>query len=209
MGCNSSKKSRLGRQFQVQNFTSRTQSETFSVLASETAFALNEVESLYELYKKLSCSVVKDGLIHKEELQLAVLRNSNKQSFFLDRIFDLFDVDGNGHIEFGEFVRSLAVFHPRTPQTDKIKCAFKLYDLRRTDFIERIELKEMVVALLHESDLVLSDDIVETIVDRTFMEADANGDGKIDEEEWKEFVTKNPSVLKNMTVPQLMCIDPS
>ncbi|XP_021893069.1 calcineurin B-like protein 7 isoform X2 [Carica papaya] len=106
MGCNSSKKSRLGRQFQVQNFT----------------LALNEVESLYELYKNLSCSVVKDGLIHKEELQLAVLRNSNKQSFFLDRIFDLFDVDGNGHIEFGEFVRSMAVFHPRTPQTDKIKC---------------------------------------------------------------------------------------
>ncbi|KAL4575645.1 hypothetical protein LXL04_022496 [Taraxacum kok-saghyz] len=81
-------------------------------------------------------------------------------------IFDLFDVNRSGHIDFTEFVRSLGVFHPKAPQADKILYAFKLYDLRQTGFIEREELKEMVSALLKESDLSLSDDIIESMVDK-------------------------------------------
>ncbi|CAN0922554.1 Calcineurin B-like protein 4 [Linum grandiflorum] len=154
-----------------------------TVLAAETPFTVSEVEALYQLFKKLSSSIIDDGLIHK--------------------VFDLFDVKRNGVIEFGEFVRSLGVFHPDAPVEDKISFAFRLYDLRQTGFIEREELKEMVVALLHESDLMLSDDVVELIVDKTFEDADMKGDGRIDTEEWKQFVKKNPSLIKNMTLPYL------
>ncbi|KAH8487634.1 hypothetical protein H0E87_026282 [Populus deltoides] len=160
-----------------------------TVLAAETPFTVSEVEALYELFKKLSSSVIDDGLIHKEELQFALFRNKNKRNLFADRIFDLFDVKRNGVIEFGEFVRSLGVFHPNAPVEDKIHCTANL--------------KEMVMALLHESDLLLSDDCVETIVDKSFSDADLKGDGKIDPDEWKEFVSKNPSLIKNMTLPYL------
>ncbi|KAK8502666.1 hypothetical protein V6N12_073154 [Hibiscus sabdariffa] len=173
------------------------------ILASETPFTVHEVKALYDLYKRLSSSIIKDGLIHKEEFQLAVFRNSSNQNLFADRVFDSFDAKRNGVIEFGEFVRSLSVFHPRAPESDKTAFLFRLYDLRQTGYIDREELKEMLLALLGESDLSLSNDMVEMILEETMVKADSKGDGKIDEEEWREFVKNNPSVLKNMTLPYL------
>ncbi|KAH0856323.1 hypothetical protein HID58_084584, partial [Brassica napus] len=61
----------------------------------------------------------------------------------------------------------------------------------------------MVIALLHESELVLSEDLIEVMVDKAFMGADRKKDGKIEIDEWKDFVSMNPSLIKNMTLPYL------
>ncbi|XP_020547746.1 calcineurin B-like protein 1 isoform X2 [Sesamum indicum] len=153
------------------------------LLASQTAFSVSEVEALFELFKSISSSVIDDGLINK--------------------IFDLFDVKQKGVIDFGDFVRSLTVFHPNAPQEDKINFSFKLYDLDGTGYIERHEVKQMLIALLCESEMKLADETIEIILDKTFVEADINQDGKIDKSEWHNFVTRNPSLLKIMTLPYL------
>ncbi|XP_019161835.1 PREDICTED: calcineurin B-like protein 9 isoform X2 [Ipomoea nil] len=174
-----------GKHFLTQNKNQRIQCplKDISRLANESRFSLNEVEALYELYKKLSCSIIDDGLIHK--------------------VFDLFDEKRNGIVDFEEFIHALNVFHPNAPIEEKIDFAFRLYDLRQTGFIEREEVKQMVIAILMESDMKLSDDLLEEIIDKTFADVDADRDGKINKEDWKGFVIRHPSILKNMTLPYL------
>ncbi|CAA0838404.1 Calcineurin B-like protein 10 [Striga hermonthica] len=125
-----------------------------------------------------------------EELHLALFGTACGENLFLDRIFDLFDMKRNGVIGLEEFVQSLDVFHPRASMDDKIDC----------------EANGDCYTNGMESDVALPDDTIEQMIDKTFEEADADKDGRINKEDWRSFVVRHPSLLKNMTLPYLMYV---
>lgn len=51
--------------------------------------------------------------------------------------------------------------------------------------------------------MIFNNDGVLNVCGQTFSEADVDEDGKIDKSEWHNFVIKNPSLLKIMTLPYL------
>lgn len=173
-------------------------------LAGESeVWSHNEVEALFELFGTVSNSLVRDGLIHREEFRQALF-GSPEPNLFADRLFELFDAKRNDVVDFSELVKGLEVFHPNAPKPDKTRFAFRLYDLKGTGFIEKDEVGDMLRALLRQNpDLVLTDDAVDEIIERTFKEVDLRGDGKIHEDEWIELVARKPACIGNMTLPVL------
>ena len=86
------------------------------------------------------------------------------------------DADGNGIVDFPEILSLIARKMKDADTEDEVKFAFKVYDRDNTGEIEIEDLRKVMTNLGDK----LTDDEINTII----READCNGDGVIDSEEF-------------------------
>ena len=79
--------------------------------------------------------------------------------------------------------------------------SFKIYDIDGDGYIDKDELYGILKATLAETAIIhLSDEQMRELVEFTFREVDANSDGKISFDEYKEMVRRHPAILDTITI---------
>jgi serine/threonine-protein phosphatase 2B regulatory subunit len=112
----------------------------------------------------------------------------------------IFDEDGGGDVDFQEFVLGLSAFSSKGNKEEKLKFAFKVYDIDRDGYISNGELFIVLKMMVGSN---LKDQQLQQIVDKTIMEADKDGDGKISFEEFTQMV-ENTDVSMSMTLGECL-----
>ncbi|KAJ3209917.1 Calcineurin subunit B [Dinochytrium kinnereticum] len=160
-------------------------------MVSSSNFSSDEVQRLYKRFVKLD----KDGsgTIDKDEfLSLPQIANNPLAA----RLLSVLDGDGTGDIDFKEFISGLSAFSSKGNKIDKLRFAFKVYDMDRDGFISNGELFLVLKMMVGNN---LKDNQLQQIVDKTIMEADLDMDGKISFEEFTK-VVENTDIARQMTL---------
>ena len=108
---------------------------------------------LVQLKNKFRSLSGEDQLIDKQEF-FDGLEVSNRS--LSDRLFDLFDKDKNGRIDHDEFLSTIETIILGSKK-DKIKFAFNLHDLDDSGFIDKKELKILIVQSFIQNNLDFDD----------------------------------------------------
>ncbi|CCU99790.1 unnamed protein product [Malassezia sympodialis ATCC 42132] len=177
-------------------------SQLLNDMEQNTHFSAQEIQRLKKRFLKLDRDG--SGSIDRDEfLQIPAIANNP----LAQRLISIFDAEyvfaahlsGGGTVDFQEFVHGLSVFTSQGSREEKLQFVFKVYDMDRDGFISNGELFIVLKMMVGGN---LKDQQLQQIVDKTIMEADKNGDGKIDFYEFLDMVN-NTDVAKQLTLEDL------
>lgn len=117
--------------------------QSIQELRKDVDFSADEIRAWYKEY----LTSLRGG---QEELTMEEFKNVYNTLFigdaskFAEHIFRTFDKDGNGTVNFKEFLIGLCVSGSESSTDIKLKWAFNMYDINGDGYISRLEMKEIV-----------------------------------------------------------------
>ncbi|KAJ4762489.1 hypothetical protein LUZ62_072864 [Rhynchospora pubera] len=123
-----------------------------------------------------------DGFITKQELATVIRQlGQNPSDEDVQEMISEVDTDGNGTVDFSEFLSLMEKKLKETDSEDELREAFKVFDKDNNGFISASELRTVLMNL--------GENISDAEVDEMIKEADANGDGQVDYAEFVKMMT--------------------
>ncbi|KAK8392847.1 hypothetical protein O3P69_013106 [Scylla paramamosain] len=154
-------------------------------------FDADEIRRLGKRFRKLDLD--NSGSLSVEEfMSLPELQ----QNPLVQRVIDIFDADGNGEVDFKEFIQGMSQFSVKGDKESKMRFAFRIYDMDNDGYISNGELFQVLKMMVGNN---LKDTQLQQIVDKTVLFADKDEDGKISFDEFCS-VVGNTDVHKKMVV---------
>ncbi|CAM4776317.1 unnamed protein product [Rotaria magnacalcarata] len=137
---------------------------------------LKELRDAFDLFDR-----DQSGAISSSELkQILIALNFHPTDSLLRKIMKEMDTDGNGSIEFDEFVKVMKHVYQRAYTDQEMRRAFKCFDTDNSGYITTSE--------LHEVFRRLNRDISEHRISEVLSAVDMDNDGKISYEEFVHIV---------------------
>ena len=123
-----------------------------------------------------------DGKITREELKLyCVTQNEIRTDVQIDYMMKIMDLDGNGTIEFSEFLEMVSFFeYKKQPYSTQIKHMFNALDKNQDGFLSTEEIRHLWNIFTNDNFDMPSEEEIEDII----KNLDTNGDGRIDYNEF-------------------------
>ncbi|CAN7022831.1 hypothetical protein BRARA_F01927 [Brassica rapa] len=140
---------------------------------------ISEFKEAFSLFDKDG-----DGCITTKELG-TVMRSlgQNPTEAELQDMINEVDADGNGTIDFPEFLNLMARKMKDTDSEEELKEAFRVFDKDQNGFISAAELRHVMTNL--------GEKLTDEEVDEMVREADVDGDGQINYDEFVKVMMAN------------------
>ncbi|XP_001379970.1 guanylyl cyclase-activating protein 1 [Monodelphis domestica] len=169
-----------------------------NVMEGKTVEELSSTEC-HQWYKKFMTECPSGQLTLYEFRQFFGLKNlSPSASQYVEQMFETFDFNKDGYIDFMEYVAALSlVLKGKVEQ--KLRWYFKLYDVDGNGCIDRGELLNIIRAIRAINPCSDSTMSAEEFTETVFAKIDVNGDGELSLEEFMEGVQKDEMLLDTLT----------
>ncbi|KAL7753792.1 hypothetical protein RI367_000724 [Sorochytrium milnesiophthora] len=167
-------------------------------LQRESHFSNPEIKKLRAEFDKINTDNDSDSCVITKEQFRNVLHNHldtpPEDHAFLDRLFDAFDQNNDGYIDFREFIHGLSMFVRGTPE-EKLELSFRLYDINKDGLVSRKELLMVMLQMCSSFYPEAERATVADMVARFFDDMDVDGDGALSLPEYKLQALKEPMIV--------------
>ncbi|KAH3694484.1 neuronal calcium sensor 2-like [Dreissena polymorpha] len=163
-------------------------------------------DELFNVYEDFQAQSRGRGRLSKSDfikVYRRAFRGNRGATTLAENIFQSFDTDNSGYVDFVEFLVGLSLTEAslggsdRETQFKKLKWAFNVYDKDRSGTIDKQEMRSIVRAVseLAPDDSFLGNGSADDFADRLFNHVDANGDGDITFEEFRRGAEINETLI--------------
>ncbi|XP_021508908.1 calaxin-like isoform X1 [Meriones unguiculatus] len=163
------------------------------------SFKKSEVECLIQLFDSL---VEKQGgKIANAQLDRNTFRGILYNIFgmtddmLMNRVFFVFDKDGDNYVSIQEWVKGLSVFLRGTFE-EKIKFCFEVYNLTGDGYISREKIFDMLKNSLSQQSSEENEEGIKELIDLTLKKMDYDNDDKISFADFERAVKKDQLLLE-------------